>query len=841
MKTNYSLLKLIFLFILFASFSAKGQIHISNRSSDKVIVFGNGKLSFTLDYDLKCVVTEMKVNGESVLSNESGIYSGFRSSTASFSTCKLHTSPKIETKKDRVTLSGIRYGEDDAFIDEVWTFIITDADIRLDIERSVSEPVVVQEVSFPSVNFKSISTWNGAFTDYGGLAWFYLFNEKLCTYGVHSNSSVFWNSTTGNGLKISVSAPGKQAATKFTRTNEDKLEYTVSVGDGELKYRYDSDTKRRRFIRGKTDVWDSFTLSPGKYKESVTFSWVNYNEEYNRGNLTGINGRQVSDLANTIARIGVIDARHFGGNSWHTPYGPICLHEQYIGQMGIAINDPDYTEGYKKCLDYYRDNAIKPDGRVFSRWAYDNSDMMKGEVTPLGFYEAQWGYLFDSNTDLTINVCQLYNLSGDLEWVRTHKKSCETTLEYLLKRDSNKNNLVEMMTDSHSEKRGSDWIDIIWASFENAFINAKLYYALIQWADVEKQLGDTVKASYYVGYAAKLKNSFNKTTEEGGFWDRKNKWFVHWRDKDNSVHGNNLVTPVNFMAIAYGICDDSVRYNTILNKIESQMKMENLFFWPICLYPYQPDEGLDYQFPFPYYENGDIFLSWGAVGVEAYASHQPELALKYIENILSRYEKDGLAFQRYGRIKQDGLGDDILSGNSLAIVGLYKSIYGINPLYNRLYLNPHIPGKLSGTTLNYKFRGEKLIIKLDKEKYSVSNPQFKLSSKNNFGFNSKKNELQYFNSNNATYSLKANVAGSGNLSIEVVEWNENECVWNQVTSPDTRKITYSVCQLKPENKYAVFQDGKIVKTINSSKEGSLDFEVNAKSGSAKLQVQLLNE
>ena len=51
-----------------------------------------------------------------------------------------------------------------------------------------------------------------------------------------------------------------------------------------------------------------------------------------------------------------------------------------------------------------------------------------------------------------------------------------------------------MMTGSQSEKRGSDWIDIIWASYENAFVNARLYYALILWADVEKRLDDTVKA-----------------------------------------------------------------------------------------------------------------------------------------------------------------------------------------------------------------------------------------------------------------------------------------------------------------------------------------------------------
>ena len=37
---------------------------------------------------------------------------------------------------------------------------------------------------------------------------------------------------------------------------------------------------------------------------------------------------------------------------------------------------------------------------------------------------------------------------------------------------------------------------------------------------------------------------------------------------------------------------------------------------------------------------------------EQYAEYKPDLALKYVENVLSRYEKDGLAFQRYGRVSQ---------------------------------------------------------------------------------------------------------------------------------------------------------------------------------------------
>ena len=316
---------------------------------------------------------------------------------------------------------------------------------------------------------------------------------------------------------------------------------------------------------------------------------------------------------------------------------------------------------------------------------------------------------------------------------------------------------------------------------------------------------------------------------------------MHWLDKDQSVHGNNLVIPVNFMAIAYGICDNEQRKKAILDQVEEQMQKEKLFAWPLCMYTYANGEGNDWQFPFPNYENGDIFLSWGAVGVEAYASYKPELALKYIENILTQYEKDGLAFQRYGRLKQDGLGDDILSGNSLAITGLYKSIYGINPMYNRMYLNPHLPEELTGTTLNYKFRGEKLIIGLDKGHYSISNNQFNLSSTHDFGFDTKNNELEYFHSNGNAFSLKAKLMNSGKLSLEIEKWNEKECIWNQVAAPNAGKISYSACQLEPNRKYELVINGQTSKALTSGKTGCIEFDVNAKTDSSEIRVQLVNE
>ena len=553
--------------------------------------------------------------------------------------------------------------------------------------------------------------------------------------------------------------------------------------------------------------------------------------------MVGINSQQVNAVLNTIARIGVIDKQHFGGNSWHTPYGPICLHEQYIAQIGLAINDNNYLKGYQQCLDFYRDNAIKPDGRVWPRWAYNNEDAMPAGFTAKGFYEAQWGYLLDSNPDYVTNVAELYDQNGDATWVKTQQQSCEKALDWIIKRDSNKNGLVEMMTDSHTQKRGSDWIDIIWAAYENAFVNAKLYHALILWADIEKQLGDITKEKYYHAFAEKLKLNFNKPTSAGGFWDEEKKCYIHWRDKDGTIHGNNMVTPVNFMAIAYGICDDDNRKKTILDGIEMQMQKEQLFFWPLCMYSYNPGEGNDWQFPFPNYENGDIFLSWGSVAVKAYASYKPALAIKYVKNVLAQYAKDGLAFQRYGRAKQDGLGDDILSGNSLSVVGLYQAIYGINPLHNRFFLDPHITEELAGTQVNYNCRNQQLVIDLDMDRYAVSNARFKIISNTKFGFYSTDKTLAYFNGNNATASLKATTATSTNLTLDIKKWTSDKMTWTQ-SSKDahSNKLVYQVNDLEPDHFYTILINDKKLARKKTDGHGSLKFDFKTSANSDEIDL-----
>ena len=186
---------------------------------------------------------------------------------------------------------------------------------------------------------------------------------------------------------------------------------------------------------------------------------------------------------------------------------------------------------------------------------------------------------------------------------------------------------------------------------------------------------------------------------------------------------------------------------------------------------------------------------------------------------MKRHSEDGLAFQRYGRAKQDGLGDDILSGNSLSVVGLYQAIYGINPLYNRFYLNPHITPELSGTELNYNFRGEKLKIGLKTNSYSVANKSFKITSHKHFGFFAKENELSYFEGDNAAASLI--VKTNNNLSLEINKWNKNEMVWTQTSSVGaSSKIVYTLNKLIPNTNYQIRMNAKLTRT-RSNNSGTL--------------------
>ncbi|HWA82675.1 MAG TPA: hypothetical protein VG820_04545 [Fimbriimonadaceae bacterium] len=727
------------------------------QAKTEIIVDQRHGLELRLNLDGRCVIDSLKVRGQEVLSAQ-GIAGGVKIGGAWYTTQPGISSPTYKAENDQIVVGGIRFGKEGAEVEETWTFKPGDEGLEWTIDRHYPPGTTADDTACPMWSFASMSTWTGALLGTGGVAWCKLFDAKNATYAMHSDSATFWNASTGVGLEIR--SPGSDLAMRFSRQPDDIFTLACENSGSSLI----PSEGLYRFHRDRQDVWKPVELPGNHVQVRYILRGFDYRKEQSRGDLKGIDGDAVREIMNTIGRIGAIDDRIVGSNGWYSGYA--CLHEPWFALMAGAVDDPAYTRNLARSLDYQRDHAIQPDGMVKSRWAYFTGDSQPGTYDPNGFYECQWGRLMDTQTSYAINVAETFDLNGDLDWIRGQKEACEKALAYLMKRDTNGNGLAEMAVDSRTARKSSDWLDVICASFENAFVNAQLYRALDLWKDIEALLGDHAKAAEFRAAAAKLKESFNKPTDEGGFWDPAHRWYVYWRERDGSVYGNNLTLPVNFMAIAYGLCDDPARRKAILDQTESKMTEEKLFCWPVNIYPFTPDETGNQ--PFPTYENGDIFLAWAETGIRAYAKDDPEIAVKYLRNVLDRYNRDGLAFQRYLRKDQAGAGDDILANNCSAVVGLFRDIYGIQPKYNRLYLAPHMTAALAGTAVRYRLRGRDYTIRPG-TRSKVESGGCSVEASGDFAVAIHEKSADYFHGNSATPDLTVTAAKPAEVRIE--EWS----------------------------------------------------------------------
>jgi hypothetical protein len=800
-----------------------GQVPAELNSQTSKVKIGdkNGNLILYIDCSNKCVIDYVETLGQAVVSNHAGVFSSIKKNGKQYSTGSDIQSPEVKKDGEKVIIEKIRFGERGKEVSEKWIFEPASDYVDWTIERNYPGNMTLEDTGFPEWSFNTMDTWTGALLGTGGVAWCRFFDNPDASLGNHTGNVTLWNHENKACLSIDPSQPfGQHVAIRFSRQPDDRFTLNYSVTEDELRTKH----SLSRFIIDRQDIWDEFDAM-GTTTITYRLRAMNYDVAYFRGDFKGFNSESVRSVLNTIARVGVIDEKLMGSNNWHLDMGFVCLHEHWVAQMGLAIDDQHYLDNYMKTLDFFRDNAISPEGNVKDRWAYRIWDSEPGTFEN-GFYECQWGDLLDANTDYVINVAELYRINGNSDWVRSHKNQCEKVLGFLLERDSDKNGLIEVFTASHNEKKGSDWIDVIWASWENAFINAKLYYALTQWADVEEVSGDLQKSEFYRDLAEKCKFRFNQPVTDGGFWNPEKQWYVYWRDKDGSVHGDNLVTPVNFMAIAYGICDDRTRKEAVLSRIESLMQKEKLFMWPISFFPYQPDEGSKDNYPFPNYENGDIFLAWGEVGIRAYQDYDPSIPVKYIKNVLGKYEKDGLAFQRYKRTSQEGAGSDILANNCLPVVGLYRDIYGIQPQFNRLYLEPHMTDELNGTQIRYHLRNQDYSIQLSVNDYSVNTNDFTISSSANFGINAEDNRLSYFNGKNSSPSMTLTRNIQSGIMINILKWNagsKESISWKTVAQTASLVTDYVISNLKAGKNYQITRNGKIYGSEKSDPNGTIHF------------------
>ncbi|RYG49026.1 hypothetical protein EON79_02665 [bacterium] len=797
-------------FLMFTPLPSHPQIAVLGEPGRQTATIQDlsGNVKLRLAFSEGCIVDRLEISGRQVLDPAKGIWSGIKVGGGWHTTASLEHPPKVTRSGNRLTVAGIRYGGGGFRIVEGWTLIAGKDSIEWKIDRRYLDGGTLEDTAMPLASFADMTTWTGALLGTGGVAWGKLLDAPNATYGIHTASASLWNPASDALLRFAAKGDsGSEKALRFTRGPEGNLLMASAITGGALRPKHG----KSRFQRERQDIWAPFNVMAGQ-TVSATFELKasSYRQTYGRGDFKGLDTAAITELLNTIGRIGVIDEGLVGSNGWYSGY--ICMHEPWLARVGTALNDPNYTRSCAGLLDDAREHAILPDGMVKSRWKYDAGDAQPGtydEAT--GYYEAQWGRLMDSQTSYVTNVADQFDQSGDKAWVARQKQACESALGYLLRRDADGDGLVEMANRAMGQRRSSDWLDIVWASHENAFVNAQLYGALQKWATVERILGDGAKAAEYLAFAAKLKASFNKPVAEGGFWNPAKGWYVYWRDADDSVHGDNLTVHANLTALGEGICDDPGRRETLLSGMEARMDRESLLAWPSCFESFAPGEGADDVFPT--YENGDVFLAWAEYGVRAYAATHPEIALKYVRRITDQYKKDGLAYQRYLRTNGKGAGDDILANNCNVVTGLYRDIFGIQPRYNRLYLEPHLVPELNGTRVDYDLRSQPLAIDLSMDDYRVTHGPISVRSSQPFGVDFGPNGFTYFARNEDRPALSVQ---GGALGVHIEEWGARKR-WTLAAGSKPSAALHTFPHLATGIRYRVLAEGKPFGMVSSTK------------------------
>ncbi len=813
----------VVLYLLVAPLYLIAQKGVDHDIAKRVISIHsqNDNLSMEINYADGLYISKLYIKGTNRLSS-SGVYTDFSTDSFVYTSKNLLATPKISIHNNVVRITNILYGDGNNHIEEAWLFLRNDTSIEWKLTRTYLKEAILQDIGFPKWNFSNLSVWKGGIIDNGGVVWCKYLNTVNDTYGVHTGGTTFWDDKTGDALSVQAKASkGNHIATKYSHSPDGEFTSAQIVTSQPVKQRHDLS----RFVHAQQDVFAPIAVKKGTISADLVISYVDYNKTYDRGDLKNINAAAVRELLNTTARYGVVDNNIVGGNGWITNWK--CLHEPFFAQVALAVADSNYTKNLAATLDQERNLAMLSDGRVLSRWHNAGGDEIPGTFNDTtGYYEAMWGYTIDSQTGYVINVSDLFNINGNIAWLKGHQNSCRKALDWLIRRDSNNNGIFEMMNNNISEAKCSDWLDIVWASFENAFVNAQMYDALIKWAACERILKNENVAVRYETIAKRLKESFNKPIEDGGFWSATKNQFVYWRDKDGSVHGDNLVTPVQFMAIASGLCDDNERIRAIIHQIEERTAAEHLFHWPLCFDSFKREEVQEGNWPFPRYENGDIFPTWGYLGVKSYIHYDNELALKYIRNLLDQYQMDELSSQRYSRTTQQGLGGDILSGICTGVTALYSDIYGIQPRWNRLMIAPNLAPSLYGTNFHYNLRGCDYNIKLDKSNFQVSSPFYFVSCDTAFGVAGSKGVVRFFPQDRDDIFLSLSNSSQKPISLTVGRFNEQEI---RFAIRETGKYSMTLSGLARNTTYELSADGSR-KKIKSSKEGSLVIALNTKSG-----------
>ena len=227
-----------------------------------------------------------------------------------------------------------------------------------------------------------------------------------------------------------------------------------------------------------------------------------------------------------------------------------CAFTLFLSSM-LALKTPPLVDSLT-ALDLLRMsverylNGMKAYGMYGYNGTWEGKDIMVDNSQSVPY-----DYL-DTYPSLVISACNYIRGSKDIKWAEKYYPEIKGWIDKQMKRDYDKNGLVEYELTGNSGSwngvvRPANWWDTIGFGHEDAFSNSLTYDALNLMVMVAELLHKNDDAELYKHYAKKLKETYFKT-----FYNPKTGILAGWKSKDGKLHDYYFLV-VNSMAVYYDL------------------------------------------------------------------------------------------------------------------------------------------------------------------------------------------------------------------------------------------------------------------------------------------------
>ena len=220
---------------------------------------------------------------------------------------------------------------------------------------------------------------------------------------------------------------------------------------------------------------------------------------------------------------------------------PACTYPDWAEWISTirAWQDDSYINWEKTLVSTY---IQQPDGYVHT-WGSNT-----GWPFPDGY---DTNHYITTASNLINATYNYYVYDGDEQFLQNNLSRLRLAMDFLLKQYDKNYNLFRIDHPHHNGAArgvGSNYWDIVPYGNLSAYDNIYGYLALTRMADIEKAMGNTVRAKELEKYADDLKVAYNKL-----FWTGDH--YIQVIDANNQTHDYGCVY-LNLEAITYGLADE---------------------------------------------------------------------------------------------------------------------------------------------------------------------------------------------------------------------------------------------------------------------------------------------